>query len=83
MDFRETYGEVSKVPTRVYFGSIEVGNEFKVEVSQGKSFDIKLAAVGQLQESGKREVFFELNGAPRSLMITDKSSVGVKHLFRF
>jgi pyruvate carboxylase len=78
MDFKETYGDVSKVSTGVFFGSIDVGKEFKVEVSKGKSFDIKLSAVGQLQESGKREVFFELNGAPRSLMITDKTSIGVR-----
>ena len=83
MDFRETSGDVSKVPTSVFFGSFEVGKELRVEVAQGKAFDIKLAAIGQLQESGKREIFFELNGSPRSLMITDKTSIGVSLLFCF
>jgi len=80
MDFRETYGDISQVPTGVFFGNVEIGKEFKVEVAKGKSFDIKLSAVGHLQESVKREVFFELNGAPRSLMITDKTSIGVSSL---
>lgn len=78
MEFREAYGDVSTVPTRVYLGSLEVGKEIKVEVAKGKTFDVKLSAVGQLQDTGNREVFFELNGSPRSLLITDKNSVGSK-----
>jgi pyruvate carboxylase len=83
MEFREAYGDVSAVPTRVYLGSLEVGKEIKVEVHKGKTFDVKLSAVGQLQETGNREIFFELNGSPRSLLITDKNSSGVSLPFSF
>jgi len=78
MDFKQAYGNVTNVPTGVFFGSIDVESDIKFEMYKGKTFDVKLAAIGQLQESGKREVFFELNGSPRSLFITDRSALGSK-----
>lgn len=42
---------------------------------QGVSTHIKLKAAGELQDSGKREVYFEANGVPRVVEVTDKRSV--------
>lgn len=41
---------------------------------QGVSTHIKLKAAGELQDSGKREVYFEANGVPRVVEVTDKKS---------
>jgi len=41
---------------------------------QGVSTHIKLKAAGELQLSGKREVFFEANGVPRVVEVTDTRS---------
>jgi pyruvate carboxylase len=41
---------------------------------QGVSTHIKLKAAGELQPSGKREVFFEANGVPRVVEVTDTRS---------
>lgn len=41
---------------------------------QGVSTHIKLKAAGELQDSGKREVYFEANGVPRVVEVMDKRS---------
>jgi hypothetical protein len=45
--------------------------------SQGVSTHIKLKAAGELQDSGKREVYFEANGVPRVVEVVDKKSMEV------
>jgi pyruvate carboxylase len=35
---------------------------------------LKLTAIGELDKNGNREVFFELNGLPRSIFISDKKA---------
>jgi hypothetical protein len=42
--------------------------------AQGVGSHIKLKAAGELQPSGKREVFFEANGVPRVVEVVDKRS---------
>lgn len=44
---------------------------------QGVSTHIKLKAAGELQDSGKREVYFEANGVPRVVEVVDKKSTEV------
>jgi pyruvate carboxylase len=44
---------------------------------QGVSTHIKLKAAGELQDSGKREVYFEANGVPRVVEVIDKKSLEV------
>jgi pyruvate carboxylase len=48
-----------------------------VLLAQGVSTHIKLKAAGELQESGKREVYFEANGVPRVVEVVDKKSTEV------
>lgn len=43
--------------------------------AQGVSTHIKLKAAGELQDSGKREVYFEANGVPRVVEVVDKRSL--------
>jgi hypothetical protein len=43
----------------------------------GKTLLVKYLAQGQLNEEGQRQVFFDVNGLPRSIFVADKtSSVG-------
>ena len=41
---------------------------------KGKTLMVKVFAISELRQGGHREVFFELNGQLRSLMIQDKSA---------
>jgi len=48
-----------------------------VELEKGKILHIKMLAVGDLTKTGEREVFFELNGQPRSILVKDKEAMKV------
>ena len=70
-----SYGDVSKLPTRAYVEPMELGEEVQVELQKGKTLGIKLQAVGQLNvKEASREVFFDFNGVPRSVVVTDRNA---------
>jgi len=66
------YGDLSVLPTRYFLAKPEVGKEFHVELERGKVLILKLLAVGPLSEqTGQREVFFEMNGEVRQVTVDD------------
>ncbi|RKP32583.1 pyruvate carboxylase [Metschnikowia bicuspidata] len=75
--YRETvdkYGDLSVLPTRYFLKSLEIGEEAVVDIEQGKTLIVKLLAVGEIsKKTGRREVFYELNGEMRSVTIEDKT----------
>lgn len=72
--FTAKYADVSVLPTRFFIEPPDVGEEFSFELERGKRLIVKMTAVGELDKSGNREVFFELNGLPRSFKIPDKEA---------
>lgn len=71
---RETYGDLSVLPTKNFLSPPEIGDEIEVTIEQGKTLIIKHQAIGDLnKETGIREVYFELNGELRKIPIVDKS----------
>jgi pyruvate carboxylase len=73
-EFIDKYSEVTVIPTRYFLSPMNVGEEFSFELEHGKTLYVKLVAVGQIDLEGNRQVYFELNGLPRSVKIIDKSS---------
>lgn len=72
--FRKTYGPVDKLDTRIFLEGPKVGEEFDVKIERGKTLHIKMLAVSaNVTEKGEREVFFELNGQLRSVLVVDKT----------
>ncbi|MBE2179603.1 MAG: pyruvate carboxylase [Chthoniobacterales bacterium] len=71
--FEREYGDVSVLPTPAFFYGLRPGEEVAVEIEQGKTLFIKLVNLGPSDKDGHRIVFFELNGMPREVTITDKS----------
>ena len=67
------YGDVSLIPTSVFFFGPSIGEEFSVEIEAGKRLIIKFLAIGEARPNGTRTVFFELNGQPREVEIVDTS----------
>lgn len=71
-EFRAKYGNVSVLPTRQFLMPLPEGEEFVFELEKGKKFVTKLTAVSKdVDANGEREVFFELNGVPRSIRVAD------------
>jgi pyruvate carboxylase len=75
MDALGSYGDLSILPTRYFLEPLEIGEELSVEIETGKTLYIKLLAVGPTELiTGRREVYFELNGEARVLTVVDKRS---------
>ncbi|GAQ07929.1 pyruvate carboxylase [Aspergillus lentulus] len=75
--FVQKFGDLSILPTRYFLAKPEIGEEFHVELEQGKVLILKLLAIGPLSEqTGQREVFYEVNGEVRQVTVDDnKASV--------
>ena len=48
-----------------------MGDETTIEIQEGKTLIIKLNAIGKVRSDGTRNIYFELNGMPRSAVVKD------------
>ncbi|XP_039501951.1 pyruvate carboxylase, mitochondrial isoform X2 [Drosophila santomea] len=81
LNFREKYGPVDKLDTRIFLTGPKVGEEFDVPLERGKTLSVKALAVSaDLKPNGIREVFFELNGQLRAVHILDKEAIKEIHV---
>jgi pyruvate carboxylase len=67
------YGNVSCIPTPFFFFGQAPGEEFTVEIEEGKRLIVKFLTLGEGHPDGRRTVFFELNGQPRDATVVDMS----------
>jgi pyruvate carboxylase len=72
---RASYGDVSILPTSVFFYGMQPGQEINIDLERGKTLILKYVATSDVHEDGTRTVFFELNGQPRPIHVPDKSQV--------
>ena len=78
MRFKDEFGPMEPLPTRLYLTGPEIGEQFQVEIEEGKVLNITILAIGELLPDGQREVFCEMNGQLRAVFITDKTGVEVR-----
>jgi pyruvate carboxylase len=71
--FRQTYGDVSVLPTYAFFYGLRAGEEITVEIEAGKSLIIRFLTASEPRPDGTRTLFFELNGQPRELNVRDRA----------
>ncbi|MFW6106828.1 MAG: pyruvate carboxylase [bacterium] len=79
-EHREKYGDTSVIPTRPFFYGLHSNDEITIEVEPGKSLIVSYLTTGDVHEDGTRTVFFELDGQPRSVRVTDHSVEGDLHI---
>ena len=75
--FKEEFGPVHGLPTRLFFVGPEVGEEFEVQIETGKTLNLKILAIGEANKQGKRELFCEVNGQLRPFLVEDKNETKV------
>jgi len=71
--FRQEYSDTSFLPTPVFFYGLDVNDEVSIDIEAGKTLIIKLNAIGRVHDDGNRNIYFELNGEPRVVMVKDLS----------
>jgi pyruvate carboxylase len=72
---RRRFSDVAILPTPVFFYGMEPGQEINIDLEPGKTLIVRYVTRSEPHEDGTRTVFFELNGAPRSIRVTDRSQV--------
>jgi pyruvate carboxylase len=72
---RAAYGDCAILPTPVFFYGLDPGDEISIDIERGKTLIVRFVALSEVRDDGTRQVFFELNGQPRSIVVTDRSQV--------
>jgi len=72
---RLLFGDVSTLPTAVFFYGMESGQEINIDLERGKTLIVRFVTTSDAHEDGTRTVFFELNGQPRPIRVADRSQV--------
>ena len=68
-EHRRQHGDVSVLPTPVFFNGLKDGEEVSVEIDRGKTLVICLQGRAEHEAEGYARLFFELNGQPRVVRV--------------
>jgi len=71
--FRQTYSDVSVLPSPAFFYGLKPGEEIAVDIEHGKTIIVKFLTTSEAHPEGTRTLFFELNGQPREVNVRDRS----------
>jgi pyruvate carboxylase len=71
--FRQTYSDVSVLPTPAFFFGLKPAEEITADIEDGKTLIVKFLTTGDAHPDGTRTLFFELNGQPREVNVRDRS----------
>lgn len=77
-DARRRFGDLTVLPTTVFFYGMESGQETHIEIDPGRTLIVRYLGSSEHHDDGQRTVFFELNGQPRQVRIDDRSVAAVK-----
>jgi pyruvate carboxylase len=81
-DHHRQHGDVSVLPTPVFFYGLSRDAELAVDIERGKTLIVRFLAVGEPDSEGRRIIFFELNGQPREVRVVDRSLATTGHAKR-
>lgn len=73
LEARETYGDVSVLPTADYLYGLQYGEEHEVTLEEGKTIIFGLQAISAPDERGYRNVMATINGQMRPVSVRDRS----------
>ncbi|KAL2073977.1 hypothetical protein VTL71DRAFT_7755 [Oculimacula yallundae] len=75
MDFRTAiaeFGDLTDLPTPIFMSQMKIGQEVVLPLESGKEMIVELIAIGNASKvTGKRQLFFRLNGGFVSVSILD------------
>jgi len=72
-EYESVYGDVDVLPTHMFLNPMKPGQEVTLNLGDGRSSVIKLVSIQDVDESGSREVLFEVNGESNYISVTDTS----------
>jgi pyruvate carboxylase len=73
---RQTYSDLSVLPSRAFFYGLENETETVVEIEEGKTLILGVEAVSDADARGLRSVMCTINGQLRPVQVRDRSVAG-------
>jgi len=70
---RQTYGDISVLPTLDYLYGLRYGEEHEVTIEEGKTILLGLQAISEPDARGYRSVMATINGQLRPISVRDRS----------
>ena len=71
-EFQKKYSDPSILPTQLFFYGPQIDREYALPIEKGKTLIVRYFAKGEINKDGKRPVFFEVNGQPRTIEVVDE-----------
>lgn len=71
--FRKHFGYVEKLPTPSFYYPMKPNEEILVNLEDGKNLLIRFRYMGEPNDEGFREIFFQINGQTRNIVVKDNS----------
>ncbi len=68
------HGDVTLIPTPVFFNGLRDGEEIAVDIDAGKTLVIRLQGTAKSEAEEETKIFFELNGQPRTVRVAHAGS---------
>ena len=68
---RRRYSNMALLATPLFFYGPRSGEEFNVDIGPGRRLIVRYLAMGEADARGRRTIFFELNGQPRTVTVID------------
>ena len=68
------YGYLMRMGSHVFFAGMALGETNKINIEDGKTLVIRYLGMGDPNEDGTRNVFFELNGNRREVNVPDPNA---------
>ena len=69
----ESFADVKVLDTPTFFYGMRLGERIDVEIEKGKVLIIRLDEIGEPDIEGNRNIFFNLNGQRREVLVKDSS----------
>jgi pyruvate carboxylase len=69
------YGDVSLLPTPVFFYGLAEREEMAVDIDPGKTLVVRLIGRTEVDDEGMVKLFFELNGQPRTVRVPKQGAL--------
>jgi pyruvate carboxylase len=73
LEARETFGDISVLPTVDYLYGLRYGEEHEVTIEEGKTIILGLQAISEPDERGYRTVMATINGQLRPISVRDRA----------
>ena len=64
---RKKYSDLSILTTPIYFYGLDIMQEVSIEIEKGKALVVRMLGINKDFSNGTCQVFFELNGQPRTI----------------